>query len=310
MLTIARCPPCVPRLVPFSAPEVFLPGETKVLHLFESKCLSLFEVALERYQGKFCHILVSHERSALAAAGTLVCISEWERLELGVRVRLDAIARVQVHSVADTATPFTCGRVSIIDDVKDDDGDGREESQAPALESLLVKEAEFWTCGERIISQAVSLGLFPFRSKEDVEPPTLEDTVDVAKTGKAFIPPAASMTNEEKVEFYMKELAKSITRASWPLVKGTSAVVGPEENALVGPEENARHRLRGVSFVGFDLFDSEPGQRQRALELQSTSERLDRVLACCRSKVQLLGAQLSLRNAFASMQCDDTDDAA
>jgi hypothetical protein len=75
--------------------------------------------------------------------------------------------------------------VTYIDDIADDANDaseGAEEeptSSTLSLAALLVQEAEFWTCAERIVSQAVVLGLDPFRSKADIEPPTLEDEIDV-----------------------------------------------------------------------------------------------------------------------------------
>jgi hypothetical protein len=222
-------------------------------------------------------------------------------------VRIEAIGRVQVQSVADSGSPFTSARVTYIDDVADDANDASEGAKEEAtsstlsLAALLVQEAEFWTCAERIVSQAVVLGLDPFRSKAGIEPPTLEDEIDPGKTGKAFLPPADSLSNPDKVDFYMSLLSKSLALASWPLTD----VGNPATSVVAVSEEDALKRLRGVSFVGFELFESAPGVRQRALELQSTSQRFDSVIEKCQSRLQRLGAQLSLRKAFSSMPPED-----
>lgn len=80
-------------IVPFQPHEVLLPGEEKTLHLFEARYLALFDEVVLNYDQRFGHVLLSQERASLAASGTLVRVSEWERMDIGVKLRVHGVGR-------------------------------------------------------------------------------------------------------------------------------------------------------------------------------------------------------------------------
>lgn len=171
-------------LLPFPAHHIMLPGEEKTLHLFESRYLALFDAALLRFDKTFGHILLSEERAALAASGTLVTVSEWERADIGVKLRIQGIGRIQVQEV-EVGAAFIVGSVRFVED-----GDGG------GMEALLDLEERFWKAALRLIDLAVELGVAPFRSKEEVAVPTFDETDAFGVTSTP--PPAMHLDAEKK----------------------------------------------------------------------------------------------------------------
>lgn len=148
-----------------------LPGEEKTLHLFEARYLALFDEAILNYDRRFGHILLSTERSSLAASGALVHISEWERMDVGVKLRIHGIGRIQVSSVElGSAAPYILGSVAFVRDSLGDENDG----DVP-LSHVLALEESFWKEALRLIDVSVELGIPPFRSKKHVAPATMAD---------------------------------------------------------------------------------------------------------------------------------------
>jgi Lon protease-like protein len=146
-----------------------LPGEEKTLHLFEARYLALFDDAVLNYDRRFGHILLSTERSSLAASGALVYVSDWERLDIGVKLRIHGIGRIQVASVElDSSAPYILGSVSCLHDT-----DEHEDGEVPVSQILTLEES-FWKEALRLIDVSVDLGLSPFRSKKHVTPPTID----------------------------------------------------------------------------------------------------------------------------------------
>jgi hypothetical protein len=95
---------------------------------------------------------------------------------------------------------------------------------------------------------------------------------------------------------YVQQLREAVERASWP----AAGAAGEEEESggALSERERTRCRLRAVSFVGFELFPSDAGVRQRALENKSTVGRFRTVLAGVKDRLQVMDAQLALRRAF------------
>jgi Lon protease-like protein len=154
--------------VPFDAHHVMLPGEEKTLHLFEARYLALFDEAVLNYQKRFGHILLSHERSALAASGTLVQVSSFERMEIGVKLQIHGIGRIQVSAVElSGSAPYILGSVAYVEDVDE------EEEPQQDVDELLALEETFWRGALRLVDLSVELGLEPFRSKRHTIPPTI-----------------------------------------------------------------------------------------------------------------------------------------
>jgi Lon protease-like protein len=266
--------------VPFDAQEVMLPGEEKTLHLYEARYLSLFDEVVTRYDSKFGHVLLSHERKALAAVGTLVRISEWTRLELGVKIKLEAIGRLHVSAVEQLSLPFITGTVAYLDD----------DDEAVEVPELLDLEREFWKLATKIATHAARLDISPVRTKLEVSPPTLaEEVVRSIDLGKG-----PSQSVEERTAACLENLREAVRRASWPC--SSQSDIEAKSSSQIA--QRTQSRLRAISFVGFELFPSDAGQRQRALELKSTLDRMERTLVGCRARAKLLEAQLALRIAF------------
>lgn len=166
-----------------------LPGEEKTLHLFESRYLALFDASLQRFDKTFGHVLLSRERAALAQNGTLVNVSKWERADVGVKLRIQAIGRIQVQEIEGIDSFFITGRVGYL-------GDAEADAVKEEMAKLLEMEEQFWLKALRVIDLSVDLGVKPFRSKSDVAVPTFDETDPFGVTSTP--PPARHLDAEAK----------------------------------------------------------------------------------------------------------------
>lgn len=276
-----------------------LPGETKTLHLFEARYLMLFEEVITKYDKRFAHILLSHERAAIAAFGTLVRISEWQRLDVGVKITIEAVGRVMVSAIEQDNGPFIVGTLKNVEDTDTDE---------EILEAAELEE-KFWDIAKRITRASSQLGAWPFREKTEVEPPTLQDSPILGDaTASAEAEPVKSCSPDEAMDM----LRQAVERASGAHeVDATAQGASSSETSWKAPTrvvssdseqdpQLARERLCACSFVCFDLFESSCGERQRAVESKSTVERLRGALDKSEETAKRLEAQAALRKAFSS----------
>nr|XP_015902439.2 uncharacterized protein LOC107435356 [Ziziphus jujuba var. spinosa] len=105
-------------LLPFVVNEVLVPSESKTLHLYEARYLSLLEESLMRKKKLFVHFVLdpilvndsSTEPSFAARYGCLVCIENVERLDVGALVSIRGVGRVKLVAFLQ-AEPYLQGIV-------------------------------------------------------------------------------------------------------------------------------------------------------------------------------------------------------
>lgn len=264
----AACTPSEVPLLPFTPGEIFLPGESKRLHIYEARFLALFERAVVRYDKRFAHVLYAADRAALAAHGTLARIRHWRRLDVGVLVEIEGVGRLRV-SALHRSTPFWAGAVAPVLDADADIGALREREDA-ALRAF-----------RDVVRLCVRLGASPAREKS---------------TGELPAPPPLAGDNGV---FVLSDKAK---REAWEsrLRSAAARAAGGErfewERAL--PDDVAARRARAVSFAAWDFFPSKPGERQRALEGRDTIARLDSVVAGLLDFGKSLAAKAAVEDAL------------
>lgn len=195
--------------------------------------------------------------------------------------------RILVSAVEQgTTAPYFLGSVSFVSD-----SDLAEEESESPLDALIEQEEQFWKLAMRLIDLSVDLSVAPFRSKKHFAPPTLPGD----KFGLTSLPPPPDeMDDAAKKVVYLDQLRQAVERGSWPLCGGN-------DGGELTKQQKEHFRLKAVSFAGFELFPSDAGMRQRALELRSTAERFERVLAAVEGRTKAMEAKLALRKAFPSL---------
>ena len=88
-------------LLPFGIHELLLPGETKQLHLFEARFLTLFDRAAQGH-GCLSQLLLT-PAGGVASVSTLLEVEETRRQEVGVWAKVKCVARVEIQEVTEDA---------------------------------------------------------------------------------------------------------------------------------------------------------------------------------------------------------------
>ncbi|CAN8314245.1 unnamed protein product [Cochlearia groenlandica] len=110
-------------LLPFSMSEVLVPTETKTLHLYEARYLSLLDESMKTKKNMFVHFILdpisitesATEASFAARYGCLVLIENVERLDIGALVSIRGAGRVKISRFLG-ADPYLTGEVRPIQD--------------------------------------------------------------------------------------------------------------------------------------------------------------------------------------------------
>lgn len=105
-------------LLPFNVNQVLVPSESKTLHLYEARYLSLLDESLLTKKKLFVHFVLdpiaisdsSGEASFAARYGCLVLIENVERLDVGALVSIRGIGRIRILKF-EQAAPYLVGVV-------------------------------------------------------------------------------------------------------------------------------------------------------------------------------------------------------
>lgn len=263
-------------MLPFSPEEIFLPGESKHLHIYEARFLALFERSVVRFGKRFAHVLYAADRGALAAHGTVARVESWRRLDVGVLIEVEGVARLRV-SALNRATPFWAGACTAVCDGTADVAELREREGA-ALRAF-----------NDVIRLCVRLGVSAARQYGDGK----------RGRGKEEVPAAPALASENGL-FALNEEAKI---AAWEVrmrVATMRAADGErfEWGEYIKDNETAVRRATAVSFAAWNFFPSTAAERQRALEGRDTVARLDAVVAGLEGYAKSLAAKSAVREAL------------
>lgn len=274
--------------LPFPAEQVFLPGETKRLHLFEARYLALFEQVLVHCDKRCAHFLVDFNRHAMATFGVIIEVNSWRRLDIGVSLDIQAVGRLKSCRIP-SSTPYFRGEFQSVQDHPLTDPD-----QILTARKLLER---FWPAFRNVVLFNLKLGQDPIREKVD----TASESIDAVQKGKGIRTDSQfqSLTGENDMfklsmsaeqEFFEHKLKQAARRAinfpSLDLVEEH-----PDDDMV------ARQAL-ALSFAGWDFFPSHFKLRQRAIEEFDTLARLTNVVAGLEEHRKELAAKLALRSAF------------
>lgn len=269
-------------MLPFAPGEVLIPGESKRLHLYEARFLTMFENSVVHFNKRFAHVLFAADRAALAAYGTLAFVRYWRRLDVGVLIEVEGTIRLRVSALK-RASPHWWGECAFIDDDPVED-----------LERLRACERRAWDAAQSVIRLCVKLDISPMREKVDTSARTLVDA-----KGKDEIPPRTSLAGNNGV-FVLNEQGKI---AAWETRLKRAAQRAADDERFSWktddfPDDVLVRRAKALSFAGFEFFPSTPGVRQKALEGRDTIARLEAVAVGLESHAKKLAARVAVQSAL------------
>lgn len=273
-------------LLPFAPEEIWLPGESKRLHLYEARFLALFERCVLNYDKRFAHVLFASDRAALAAYGTLARVRHWRRLDVGVLVEIEGVARLRVSALR-RASPFWAGSCAFVDDDPVDPDD---------MERLQGLERRAWGLARTVFQRCVRLEEIPEREKVDTAARTLVDA-----TGKDEVPAAPPIAGNNNGVFMLNDQGKVLAWESRLKMAASRAADGERfdwNTERLDDPDTAVRRAKALSFAGWEFFPSAPGERQKALEGRCTISRLELVNIGLEAHGKRLEAKTALENAF------------
>ena len=102
--------------MPFGADEVLIPGQSRYLHLYEARFLSLFEYCTRECDDDVVLGFFAGD-SALLRCATRARVDAWERLDVGVGVTVRGVARCTISDVERyNDQPFMVATADILED--------------------------------------------------------------------------------------------------------------------------------------------------------------------------------------------------
>ena len=133
-------------LLPFSLTEALLPGETKQVHLFEARFLSLFESSAKNHN-MLGQLLVTPGGN-VAAVTSLIEVEESRRKDVGVWAQLKCVGRIKLVEVSGTDFDWVKAKVELVTDhaiamrSTSDEGraDERADERADGIAAVRVEE--------------------------------------------------------------------------------------------------------------------------------------------------------------------------
>lgn len=270
--------------LPFPPEQVFLPGETKTLHLFEARYLALFEHVVLHCDKRCAHVLIDFNRQAMAAFGVIVHIRSWRRLDVGVSVDIEAVGRLKSCRIRNPA-PYLHGEFEPVDDLPLPGAD-----HVTTARRLLDR---FWPAFREVVQLSLKLGEDPIREKV----PTASKTNDHVERGQAGTEPRSVAgdnaafapsqgANEDAFEEKLKQVARRAVN-----FEHLEFTDDADDHMVV-------RQAHALSFAGWDFFPSHYGLRQRAIEGRDTLYRLTNVVAGLEEYRKQLAAKLAVQSAF------------
>lgn len=266
--------------LPFPPTQVFLPGESKQLHLFEARYLALFETTTRDFDNRCAHVLIDARRRAMAAVGTLLIVREWSRLDIGVCVRVDAVGRLRTERLNPSQPFLTADFTPFADNgVPKDDFD-----------KLRQLDIRFWQAFRLMVDLALQLDIPVVREKEDLAALTI-DAMQSKEDASFNSSPLPSVSQVAAACAHMAALKEAAQR-----VVGHGQVDWRAVDCL--HDEDLRQRAYALSFAGWDFFPSNAQQRQKAIEERSTKARLQIVVEALELRVRELSARKAVQGAL------------
>ena len=121
-------------LMPFGADEVLIPGQSRYLHLYEARFLSLFEYCTRECDDDVVLGFFAGD-SALLRCATRARVDAWERLDVGVGVTVRGVARCTISDVERyNDQPFMVADVGVLEDADAVSAPASDANEAAAVD--------------------------------------------------------------------------------------------------------------------------------------------------------------------------------
>lgn len=317
----------------FPPAQVFLPGESKRLHLVDARCLAALEAAVTRFDSRCAHVLIDAPRRAMAAVAALLAIRKWQRLEVGVCVTVEAVGRLKTTRLHKSAPFLTAEFLPVRDENNNPFPNGpgvvvMRGTETPRLEKdgehskhqVQEKEVEGGKeeeeaedCKQSVEAQAQRAQRLEERFWNALRDATL--AADALGLHVLREKEDAAQATLDAVEAGGGTRACDVVGApaARPQVEGGYAAVEAHirlaaERAVAyarldwasdSPDaQTALRRAHALSFAAWDAFPSTAQQRQRAIESRDALARLSTAVDAMEVRAKQLAAQKALDSAF------------
>jgi Lon protease-like protein len=261
-------------LLPFLIDEVLLPGETKEVHLFEARFLTLFSDAAGKHQNCLGQLLLTPRGNA-ASISPLLVVEQSRRREVGVWARLKCVGRVRLSEIRNTDFDFTQATVHPLFDASEGpswtleercaEGDEGDDDLAArvhsAYDSCYELQRKLWQKGPPREGQGQGVGL-ALTGKERAE------SSDEVEWGHESRGREAGV--REPLATALARYRDALCSQGDDTPPAASFLDVVRHSWGVADERAAERQL--LSFVA--VASLSPAQRAQAVGLRSTQERL------------------------------------
>ena len=263
----------------FDVNELLLPGQTRYLHLFEARFISLFEEAMKDNHNVFAFAFSSGAGELLRVV-TLVEIDDYQKLSVGVGVTVRGVGRALIEQIPEVE-PYIKTRILPYDDQPIGD--------SPALDIQSAEVAEqIYQLHEGLLTRERDTKIASSVSKElAVDPRAL------------LTPPSAAPTVEANVNDESPDLDSLRTRVRVARMAQTKSIsVAPS-----GYEAVLERAL--LSFLALEGCDLE--RKLKAFHGRSTVQRLQICRDAVDERSKILAAKNTIRTLNLSWDKESTD---
>mmetsp|Transcript_10621 Transcript_10621/g.27549 ORF Transcript_10621/g.27549 Transcript_10621/m.27549 type:complete len:353 (+) Transcript_10621:44-1102(+) len=275
---------------PFPIDELLLPGERKEMHLYESRFISLFELAQQ--QGALAAQMLFIDDGKTLALGALLAVEEWTRRDVGVNVVVRAIGRVRLIDVHGT-DPYISALFALHQDEPLTTDAQRRALRTQQTEIFALHDA-CRLARERLIRACDEEG----ECLTDIPPPSA--AAEGASAADAELSPRVTWGHEltSPDSGFATPLKEQVARAT-EVVLGARARATEGGRAVQWADETAEDVELALSAqLACACFPV--NERVRALALEDVSQRFDDALELLKEQRRMLAAKTSLLNAFGS----------
>ena len=264
-------------LLPFGIHELLLPGETKQLHLFEARFLTLFDRAAQGH-GCLSQLLLT-PAGGVASVSTLLEVEETRRQEVGVWAKVKCVARVEIQEVTEDAATeaFAVAKARLYTD---------DAATAPTADEVTEARALYASCHELQTKLAAARAPAP-GDGELVE--------ELVASGDDQVEWGHEQTKAEGLAFERPLDAVVDERRALLLSRGQDAPPADDLaalHALWGVEDEAAAEAQLLSFALVGTLDA--AEKVHAHASSDTRERLKRATQALEDRQKRLAAEVAL----------------
>lgn len=283
---------------PFPLTECLVPGQSKQLHLYETRMIKLLEHALETTGSLATQMAFSDEGSALAIC-SLVSIESVVQRDVGINVVLRAVGRVRITEICE-GEPFIKAKFVAYADTPHTSAAQRA-FLTNQLQELYGLHQECSDIGRRMVSLCAARGIRPpFAATDEEAADEAEADGEIVSWGHELTRPDSGFNRPLE-----EQLAETLAAIVVAKDKASSAT-GPQSQRLLallggtGYEEGSDAaldtRFSLASLLACACFPTQ--NRLEALCETESAIRMDSAISLLTERRAMLAAKLALVEAL------------